>query len=607
MNRHKFKFFWPKHIFEPTNQGGSTDTPSTEEDLMKTTEPAIPVQPEKAPEPIEPQEAAPEPQEVAPEEKETTTATEELVTEPTYTQEEIKGAVESKQTEPQQENTATGGEAAAEELVATEEEKASETASTEAGEATAAAETTATADSSDAPAIDVDYLVCKNPILDTNKFRDGKVISTEKWKVVQANVLQRHFDRWMYAHDILDNKCWPHQLNSTQDTMEHQCEDTERSSIWNTKDFIGDPYAAPEKGYCNAKQLTLQGATHAEKLGGMLKHAYLNTDTESTGTPLFEGLCTPETVSLSSEDALKNQLTLQSVYKGLCGDLPTVEAYPAAKVISDGTPKRSTPFHIYPKICNGTQLARLNKLGQEVKTTSAMWGEISDVAKQVATIADHTKTVESDTERSAELLDAVYDCMVSHACHGLGDTPEQLANLHTANAIDEYETKSRTFTFTYLKEQNQTELELYRKLTFGYYFRFLMDKMMDVTEKAKGPKLSIEVVADSTLTTVLAMLSARDSKTHEHRPPWGSTIVFEVYQSVDTSAEAVSDEGTNVVKEYAVGVTYNGNLLDVCEPNDNADLPDGACTWQQWMELVEVLSPSPEECPTFYIYYGKVQ
>ena len=37
----------------------------------------------------------------------------------------------------------------------------------------------------------------------------------QDWDVHYATVLQRHWDRWIYSHDLIHNYCWHSQLNST--------------------------------------------------------------------------------------------------------------------------------------------------------------------------------------------------------------------------------------------------------------------------------------------------------------------------------------------------------------------------------------------------------
>jgi hypothetical protein len=50
---------------------------------------------------------------------------------------------------------------------------------------------------------------------------------------------------------------------------------------------------------------------------------------------------------------------------------------------------------------------------------------------------------------AAAMLDNVEDCAVSHACHGLADSPPFLFANNTLAAVDQLETASRAWGFTF--------------------------------------------------------------------------------------------------------------------------------------------------------------
>eukprot|EP01134_Creolimax_fragrantissima_P007363 CFRG7363T1 len=479
---------------------------------------------------------------------------------------------------------------------------------------------------------------CVNPIIDTNRFREGATLSPSKWLMVQTHVMQRHMDRWMYAHPLIHNACWQKQLNSTNPTMQHQCADINRSSIWQHKNFTGDPYAIPSNGYCNEKQLTLQGQEHSEKLGRTYRKEYVgeNEDESTGGRKLLWRWCDAKTVRIASEDALKNQITLEYVYKGLCGKFPDLEEYPRHKVVSNGSLSVGTPFHIFPGTsCNGTRLHDLLRVGQKAKMQSGFWTKVTHQASEVARMTNHT---DADPNRAADLLDSVFDCMVSHTCHGLRDTPPEIQKAATAHRIDYFETKSRTWIQRHFSSTNKTAYDQLRRLQFGYYFKVLMDKMMSAVDGTGKEKLSIEVISDSTITLVLDMLNITDG--YDYRPPWGSSLVFELYKNVEDIHLRTSS--------FAVVIMYNGVALNVCSDNSSGSIDretntthipiptsdesqyrdeNGnresrhressiharksnsldsvcACSWEEWSALMNTIIPAPEECPDFYKHYN---
>eukprot|EP01127_Copromyxa_protea_P011395 TRINITY_DN2864_c0_g1_i5.p1 TRINITY_DN2864_c0_g1~~TRINITY_DN2864_c0_g1_i5.p1 ORF type:complete len:259 (-),score=63.38 TRINITY_DN2864_c0_g1_i5:811-1587(-) len=192
----------------------------------------------------------------------------------------------------------------------------------------------------------IPHLVCLNPVIQTGVFED-KPFSTD-WALVQAHVHQRHLDRWIYAHPLINNHCWPAQLNSTSHVMTEQC-NYNLSSVWEHFGRSPDPYAYPEFGSCNAKQLTKQGIQHAQALGKILRKQYVDLH------QIIPGTCPEDSVGLECDEAQKNQQTTQNEYYGLCNRLPSTSEFPAFGVLDTHMIEKGRPFWSSPSICNNTR------------------------------------------------------------------------------------------------------------------------------------------------------------------------------------------------------------------------------------------------------------
>ena len=139
------------------------------------------------------------------------------------------------------------------------------------------------------------------------------------WRPVYATVLQRHWDRWLYEHSLIKDRCWPRQLNSTTPPMPAQC-GYNLSNVWEVWPVQPDPYAAPAAGRCSCPQLTQQGKDHALSLGRTLRKQYAGM-LQRPGRPSVG--CRAGSVGLETAKQQKNEMSLQTAYLGLCGALPS--------------------------------------------------------------------------------------------------------------------------------------------------------------------------------------------------------------------------------------------------------------------------------------------
>ena len=233
------------------------------------------------------------------------------------------------------------------------------------------------------------------------------------WTILYATVLQRHWDRWLYPHDLIRNRCWPRQLNSTDPPMPRQC-GYNTTSVWEAWPPQADPYAAPLYGSCACPQLTQQGKDHALALGQTLLHHYGR---------MLRG-CRPGAVGLETEQQQKNEMSLQTAYYGLCGSLPdpSPAAYPKEKVIYfGGAPARGTPFFLQQGVCQSDGvLGPLDAAASAAKASSSYWQQAHELA---LTVAQHAGQDPPALESTDDMLDNIEDCIVVHACHGLDDIP----------------------------------------------------------------------------------------------------------------------------------------------------------------------------------------
>jgi hypothetical protein len=220
-------------------------------------------------------------------------------------------------------------------------------------------------------------IVCTNPILAIRQlFVDPSVeaeLLNSGWSAVFVTAHQRHLDRWMYEHDLIENRCWDSQLNSSSSpVMKAQCA-LNLSSVWQHFDFAGDPYAAPLAGTCNAKQLTVQGEQHASSLGTIYRNHFVKmgllspsgraatttTASVTCGQPSDAQELDPPIV-LECDSAQKNQKTTEMVHSGLCDGAPlSTQQHPASSVLDDGTLAPGRPFYIRTAVCQSLEFSRL--------------------------------------------------------------------------------------------------------------------------------------------------------------------------------------------------------------------------------------------------------
>jgi len=96
-------------------------------------------------------------------------------------------------------------------------------------------------------------------------------------------------------------------------------------------------------------------------------------------------------------------------------------------------------------------------------------------------------------------------------------------------------------------------------------------------------KLYIQVTSDTVITPQLKLFHFEESQV---RPPWGSTLMYELYQ-------------TNDERGHMIRVLFNGKTMKVCGKHTY-------CTLEQFFEILDPLLPTPENCPYFFERYEKV-
>jgi len=412
---------------------------------------------------------------------------------------------------------------------------------------------------------DIPGLSCHNPVIDTEVL--ASPIIPVGYRLVQAHLHQRHLDRWMYSHSLINNYCWTYQLNSTDPIMKAEC-DYNLNSCWESFEFTSDPYAAPARGNCNAKQLTQQGRDHAFKLGTIYRSLF--------GKSL--SACEPGSVLLESDVAQKNQQTTMKVYQGLCGRLPTSEEFPYTRTLDDGTIASGRPFYLRSGICDSAAFHELEKIASYASNTTSWFQQLKLYAWRLGVITDHPLPVE---KRMPELLDNIEDCVVCHVCHGLNDSPDSFSTDPTLfTNVDILETQSRTWVYDYWKQRvgvNGANYTRYAQNNYGYYFVVLHNRMRMAILGETSPSLYIQVTSDSILTPQLKSLGFDEQA--RMRPPWGSVILYQLLQKEESS------EG-----DFYVRVVYNGQSLALY-------------TMSEFTQIVDTLTPSHDDCEIFYNNY----
>ncbi len=319
------------------------------------------------------------------------------------------------------------------------------------------------ADSQGWAPVPVPGMTCSNADVASGKALWADTTVSTGWTILYSTVLQRHWDRWLYPHDLIHNRCWPGQLNSTEPPMPRQC-GYNTTSVWEVWPPQADPYATPLFGHCACPQLTQLGKDHAHALGQTLQRQY--------GSML--GGCRPDAVGLETEQQQKNEMSLQTAYAGLCGSLPdpSQSGYPKEKVIYfGGPPARGTPFFLQQGVCQSDGvLAPLETAANAAKATSSYWKQAHELA---LTVAQHAGQDPPALESTDDMLDNIEDCIVVHACHGLGDIPAPfLQNSALFTEMDQQETRSRAWALNYYRAGgNDTAYRAFAARYYGYYFK----------------------------------------------------------------------------------------------------------------------------------------
>lgn len=434
---------------------------------------------------------------------------------------------------------------------------------------------------------------CLNPAVISGEFSDpNTAFDDDRYVLSAAHVMQRHTDRWIYGHSLIDNVCWPGQKNSSHDSsalMASECDFGTRNlqTVWNVFPDSFDPYAAPEKGACQLwngnPQGDLQGELHATLLGEMLRVRYVESG-------LLASTCQVDELLLQSDNVHKNQLTLQTEYHAMCGRLPTEQDYTRnATLVQHRSPVKGEPWYLDTKMCAGARLDELQSEADAALLASSWWqNQVQSVAKEIATATGNLQPQSSD---AAHLLDSIVDCAVVHACTGLDDTPTALLDSTglpdgSSDSLflraNRNETATRTWPLDYFRATSTAKFKEYSSLYYGYFFAVLRDRLLAaVAGETLAPKLTISVMSDGNISPQLAIYGL--GSLIAERPPYLSALIHEVLFDSE-------------MKEHVVRVIYNGKVQEVCR---------GLllCPLGQWAELVDEFVPSPEACPTLYENY----
>jgi len=186
------------------------------------------------------------------------------------------------------------------------------------------------------------------------------------------------------------------------------------------------------------------------------------------------------------------------------------------------------------------------------------------------------------------------DCTVVHACTGLGDVPDafvdswSLPNMNPEalfSRMDKNETLRLTWNFDYFRGKSEKKYREFVALEYGYYFAVLRDQLLAAARNdTRAPKLTIDVMSDTNIIPLLAMYGLSSSA--EHRPPYLSALVHEVYEERATG-------------ELFVRVLYNGYDKRVCPSNASFPL----CPLSEWDEVISRFIPTRRECRPLYEAY----
>lgn len=431
---------------------------------------------------------------------------------------------------------------------------------------------------------------CLNPSVISETFANSDVNPLE-FELQAAHVMQRHMDRWIYQHDLIDNQCWPQQLNSSEFSapLEAQlCDFGEQMrlhTVWN--EWSGtDPYASPLSGSCQVPggipQGTWQGFWHARRWGKMLREQY---------SGLISTSCPAGLIKLHADDVHKNELTLQTEYEAICGRLPSLQEFPKEEVEVSGEIAKGRPWYMDSNMCGGDRIRDLMQEAEAAKKESAWWN--TDVQRVAAELAEAVGKEQPSFDEAAEFLDNIMDCAVVHACTGLEDTPAALLD---ANGLPDMgqdalfgrtnrnETLDRTWGFDYWRAKNETVFVEYASLYYGYFFSVLSDQLRAAVDgKLGAPRLTITVMSDSNISPQLALYNLTDFA--RQRPPYLSALIHEIYK--------------DKVGESYVRVVFNGAVVRVCPEVESFPL----CPLSEWAELVAKFQPSQIACPTLYQNY----
>lgn len=436
---------------------------------------------------------------------------------------------------------------------------------------------------------------CLNPAVAADQF-ESTSLDPGEFRLLSAYVLQRHMDRWVYAHPNIGNSCWPGQLNSSSRSSplaaaECNLADGPLRTVWQSFPYAVDPFAAPSNGTCqvldSTPQGTWQGIAHASRLGQMMLSRYVDQHA------LLDPGCPAGQVKLHADNVHKNELTVQVEYQSLCGRLPSLQEFPPNETLVGyiQTPQKGTPWYVTTGACGGTRLQQLSQRAEAAMLRSSWWNlSVQAVAGGVAAAAGHTAPEARD---AAAFLDSVLDCTVVHACTGLNDAPaafltDGLPSTEPGSLfamMNGNESQSRTWNFDYLHSIDPRGAFLeYGALFYGYFLTIIRDQLVAAANGIdRAPRLTVAVMSDSNISPLLALYGQTDLA--RQRPPYLSFLAHEVYLQHSTG-------------QLFVRIIYNGQVVKLPRCWEHI-----GCPLSTWEDIIKTFKPSKDQCPVLYEAY----
>eukprot|EP00928_Gymnodinium_smaydae_P064384 TRINITY_DN47720_c0_g1_i1.p1 TRINITY_DN47720_c0_g1~~TRINITY_DN47720_c0_g1_i1.p1 ORF type:complete len:561 (-),score=31.89 TRINITY_DN47720_c0_g1_i1:9-1469(-) len=408
--------------------------------------------------------------------------------------------------------------------------------------------------------------------------------------------MQRHADRWLYEHKAIADFCWPGQLNSSRHSsslIADECSNVPKAggslrTVWQEFAERADPYSRPQHGSCQVTQGTSQGKSHAFTWGKMLKKQYIDSGLVPSG-------CPTGTIKLYSDKVHKNELTLETEYLALCERMPDLNEFSRESTLVGyvADPSKGTPWYAAAGQCKGKRLDALRNEAKQAMLQSKWWAE--QVAPLAAEAAAVTGAALPESSQLSRLLSGLSDCVMVHACTGLGDAPKEfldnkgLPDIHDPSALfsrmSGNVTGTWTWGFDYFAANGLVAYREYASLYYGYFFAVLSDQLRAaVRGHPKAPKLTITVMSCDNISPQLTLYGLK--KEAVKWPPYLSSLIHEVYEDKTTGA-------------FKVRVLFDGRVVRACRNADSFPL----CPLEEWAATVAEFTPTPEACPALYDGY----